>query len=73
MNIDTDIEVFDTVPAYSIEVGDQIVVESDHIEVSHIAETDDLDEVIVSGYSHDSGDRVEYSLFADDMFDVWTV
>jgi hypothetical protein len=71
MNIDVDI--IDTVPAFSIEVGDQILVDGDPIEVRSISETDDLDEIVIRGYSHDSGDTETYSLFADDTYDVWAV
>ena len=68
-----DIEIIDNISADTIEVGDQIIVEGDHIQVSSVTDSDDIDEVVVTGYSHDSGDSVEYSLFADDYFDVWTV
>ena len=71
MNIDA--EIIDTVPAYSIEVGDQIIVDGDYIEVKSITETDDLDEIIVKGYSHITGDTEAYELYADDTFDVWSI
>lgn len=69
-----DVKVVDTVFADAIEPGDQIVVEGDHIEVK-VVDTDreDPDEVLVKGYSHDSGDAVEYPLYADDTFDVWSI
>jgi hypothetical protein len=69
----TDIEIIDSIAAYSVEAGDQIVIEGDLVEVTFVGETEDIDEVFVIGYSHESGDRVEYPLFADDMFDVWSV
>ena len=69
----TDIETVDTVPAYSLEVGDQIVADGDYIEITSIEETDDVDEVLVKGYSHTDGDRVSLSLFADDLYPIWTV
>lgn len=65
--------IIDTVPAYAIEVGDQIIVDGDHIEVNSITDTDDLDEIVVHGYSHTSGDYETYSLFADDLFEVWAI
>ena len=71
MNIDANI--IDTIPAYSIEVGDQIIVDGDYIEVRTVVETDDVDEIVVTGYSHDSGDTETYSLFADDEYDVWSI
>ena len=71
MNID--VNIIDTVPAFSIEAGDQILVDGDPIEVKRIEETDDVDEVVVIGYSHDTGDTERYSLYADDTYDVWAV
>ena len=71
MNID--VNIIDTVPAFSIEPGDQILVDGDPIEVKRIEETDDVDEVVVIGYSHDTGDTERYSLYADDTYDVWAV
>lgn len=71
MNIDANI--IDQIPAYSIEVGDQILIDGDPIEVTALDSTDDVDEVIVRGYSHDTGDVETYSLFADDIYDVWSI
>lgn len=65
--------IIDNISADTIEVGDQILVEGDPIEVREIRETDDIDEVIVIGYSHESGDTETYSLYADDYFDVWAI
>lgn len=71
MNIDVDI--IDTISADSIEVGDQILIDGDPVEVKSVEATDDIDEVIVRGYSHETGDTETYSLFADDMYDVWSL
>lgn len=65
--------IIDNISADTIEVGDQILVEGDPIEVTHVEESDDLDEVVVKGFSHESGDRETYSLFADDYYDVWSI
>lgn len=66
-------DIYDTISADQIEVGDQIIVDGDPIEVMSVRETDDVDEVVVIGYSHESGDTETYSLFADDEFDLWAV
>lgn len=71
MNID--VNIIDNISADTIEVGDQILIEGDPIEVTYVGETDDIDEIIIKGFSHDSGDRETYSLYADDYFDVWAV
>lgn len=65
--------VIDNISADTIEVGDQIIIEGDLIEVKSVLDSDDIDEVIVMGYSHQSGDTERYSLYADDYFDVWSV
>lgn len=71
MNID--VNIIDTISADTIEVGDQILIEGDPIEVTYVGETEDIDEIIVKGFSHDSGDSETYSLYADDYFDIWAV
>ena len=73
--MDIDVNIIDTISADTIEVGDQILVDGDPIEVRAILNEygQDPDEVIVRGYSHESGDNATYSLYADDYFDVWAV
>lgn len=65
--------IYDTITADQIEVGDQIIVDGDPIEVKSVHDTDDPDEVVVSGYSHETGDTETYSLFADDPYNLWAV
>lgn len=72
MNID-DIIIIDTVSADTIEVGDQVIIEGDHIEVTRVSETEDIDEVVISGFSHISGDSETYALYADDTYEIWSL
>lgn len=65
--------VIDSVAAWQIAERDQVIIEGDPVEVTEVLDGDDPDEIIVKGYSHESGDRVEYSLYADDSFDLWTI
>lgn len=65
--------VIDSISADTIMVGDQVIIEGDPIEVMDIVTTMDPDEVIVIGYSHDTGDSAQYSLYADDYFEIWAV
>lgn len=65
--------IIDNISADTIEVGDQILIDGDPIEVKSVSEGEDIDEVIVKGYSHETGDTETYSLYADDYFDVWAV
>lgn len=67
----SDATVLYSVSADQIEVGDQIIIEDDLIEVKSVSDTDDIDEVVVKGYSHITGDTETYSLYADDTYDVW--
>ena len=64
-------DILYTVTADQIEVGDFILIEGDPIEVKRLEETDDLDEVVVIGYSHETGDSERDELYADDEFGVW--
>jgi hypothetical protein len=65
--------IIDNISADTIMVGDQILIDGDPIEVKSLGTSGDYDEVIVRGYSHETGDTAEYSLYADDFFDVWAV
>lgn len=72
----TDLNITDSVPAGFL-VGEddlpQIIIDGDPVEVKSAVWGEDEDEVVVKGYSHESGDSVTYTLFADDEFDVWSV
>lgn len=65
--------IIDNISADSIEIGDQIIIEEDLVEVRGVEPSSDIDEIIVSGYSHVTGDSEVYSLYADDHYDVWAV
>jgi hypothetical protein len=72
--VDTeDIEILYYTPASTVEETDQVVIEDDYIEVKSVEDTDDIDEVVIVGYSHVSGDTVRLSLYADDLVGIWTV
>lgn len=73
MNI-TDLNIIDTIQAWQVDETDQIIVDNDPIEVKTVREDeDDLAAVIVTGYSHNSGDSVEYTLPYDYDVEVWAV
>lgn len=65
--------IIDNISADTIEIGDQIIIDGDPVEVTIVEPTADPDEVIVYGYSHETGDTARYSLFADDYYDLWAV
>ena len=70
-----DIQIHDTIQAHTVEDGEQIVVTTDdgrdHLENVVV---DDCGEVIViSGYSHDTGDIARYPLDPSDFVDVWSL
>lgn len=73
-NTDTDIIITDTIDADQIEVGDQIVLDGEYIEVAtREDDPEDSDGIIVSGYSWDEGDRVEKTLPYNYRVDVWSI
>jgi len=74
-NNETDIIIIDTIDADQIEVGDQILIDGDPIEVDdfHDGTTEDDSEVVVHGFSHESGDRVTVSLPYNYRVDVWSL
>ena len=72
--MNTDVTITDTIQADQIEDGDQIIVDGDLLERVSVSESyADPDEVIVKGFSYESGDAVTYSLPFDYDVDVWGI
>lgn len=70
----SDIIVTDTIDADQIEIGDQIIVNAEPIEVDTISDTpDDSDGIRVSGFSWEDGDRVTHDLHYSERVDLWAV
>lgn len=68
--------IYDTVEAHTIEVGDQIIIKGDPIEVTSIEEDPEapLEGLIIKGYSHDTGDIATYDdVWFGDYVDLWAV
>lgn len=63
--------VYDYVPAHTVEEGDQISHETDLIEVRSVV--DSGESILVKGFSHVSGDSVTYIIGADTEVGLWTV
>lgn len=72
---DTDIIILDTIDADQIEVGDQILVDLDPVEVTWVGDDPEApaEGIRVKGYSHESGDEVVYDLYFADRVDVWSL
>jgi hypothetical protein len=68
-----DVTVLYSTPAHTLEVADQVIIEGDLVEVRNILETEDVDEVVVLGYSYTTGDVERFELFADDEYEIWSV
>jgi hypothetical protein len=65
-------EVYDFVEADTLDEHDQIVVNDvDYLELSKVVK--DGDSVLVTGYSHISGDVATYILNYDQEVGLWTV
>lgn len=65
------VEIYDTVTADSVEVGDQVLIEDDPIEVSKVIDSGDA--IMVKGYSHLTGDAANYILKPDSTVGLWSV
>lgn len=67
--------IYDSITADQIEVGDQILVDGDPVEVTTVGEDPEapLEGIRVVGYSHESGDSVTYDLWFGDYVDLWAV
>jgi hypothetical protein len=61
--------VIDSVMAETVEVGDFVVIEGDHVEVRTVT---DEDVITIGGYSHDTGDDVSYDVDPFDYLDIWS-
>lgn len=71
-----DIEVYDSVPAHTLDDGDRIVVinpegAEDYLEDIRVIQ--DTDAVMVKGYSHVTGDNEVYILDWEKEIDLWRV
>lgn len=75
MNInDTDIIIIDTIDAYQIEDGDQIIVDDEPLEnVTVQDDPEDNDGIIVTGFSWETGDKVVHTLPFDYHVQMWAV
>jgi hypothetical protein len=61
------------IEADQIEDGDQIVVDNDYLENVTVLDGEDINEIIVKGFSEDTGDIAEYALPFDYTVSVWAV
>lgn len=65
--------IIDNVPADTLSPGDQIVVDGEYFIIFEVdSDRDDIDEVFIRGENLDGGDS-EFSLYADDYYDVWAI
>lgn len=64
-------EVYDVITASQIENGDQIIINGDPIEITK-EPIEEGEAVLISGYSHISGDTVIYTLPYDREVELWT-
>lgn len=68
-------ETFYSVQADQIEVGDQVIIDMEPIEVTGISDDPEapLEGIRITGYSHESGDTVTFDVYFADTFDVWGI
>lgn len=66
--------IYDTIMADQIEVGDQVIIDGDPIEVTGRSDDDtDAAGIIVWGFSHETGDSATYTLPFDYDVELWAV
>lgn len=65
------VNVYDTVTASVVEVGDQIRLDQDEIEVTSVE--DDGSVILIKGYSYSDGDSITLELDPDALVDLWMV
>lgn len=65
--------IYDYVAAHTLgdEPNEQIFYSNDYIELTDVIKS--FDNVMVTGYSHISGDRVTYILNEDEEVGLWSV
>jgi hypothetical protein len=68
-------EIFYEVAAHEVEVGDQIIVDLEPIEVTSVEDDPDapLEGIRIRGYSHETGDLVTHDVYFDTMLSVWGI
>lgn len=65
------VDIYDYVSADAVEEGDQIAHSNDLIEVT--TKIDSGDSILIKGFSHVSGDNVDYIVTPDTEVGLWTV
>lgn len=63
--------VYDYVCVENVMPGDQILYQDDWVEVAKVV--DETDTIMVSGYSHITGDSVTYMINIDTEVGLWSV
>lgn len=67
-------QTFFEVDADQVEVGDQIIVDGDPIEVTSIDDDgSDYFYILFRGFSHESGDSVQYRLHFKHSVEIWGI
>lgn len=62
--------VYDSITADAVEVGDLILIDFDQIEVTNVVDSGEA--ILIKGNSFVSGDNVNYILEADRQVSLWT-
>jgi hypothetical protein len=66
-------ETFYEVDADEVEIGDQIIIDGEPVEVVSLPPAQSIDEIIIRGYSHSTGDRETYTVKYNQRFEVWGI
>jgi hypothetical protein len=63
--------IYDKVPAYTVEDRDQVIIDGDPLEDVEVTDTGDA--IIIVGTSNNTGDVEVYSLDPDALVELWAV
>lgn len=66
-------DIYDTITADTVEQGDQILIDSEPVEVKRVFAVENPDDVCLIVWSYDEGDVRRVTIPADKMVDLWSV
>lgn len=72
MTFEDEFKVYDSVPASTLSVADQILYKGEHVEIHSII--DNGNDIEITGYSYEQDDTdCEWFLIPDEQIDLWMI
>lgn len=63
-------EILTAIEGYSIDLGDQVIIDDEPVEVKSIDDQGDI--IYVKGYSYTTGDLEQYEVLPDSEYNLWS-